>query len=210
MFTQMKWEEVYALWNSIDSPMLKEVLTPVIPESVSVINPRDESSVYGIDWLNNKTLNSRKKRFEKEIFEVVMMFESPPIEGVIKTAKMLIYAQSEEEIAAIWIAAICTSICASRDYRSPLYINAFLFYNAAISFLAGKFELWHHKSKNPIPFQVANWEDYQNDIYNDKQAVMNFIFKNILEIKSNFTIAEYYSFDKEKLYTVRKDCDTHL
>ena len=66
---------------------------------------------YEIDWLDNETLKHEKESFKTIPFDLMMCFPETTPKGVKTTAKMLMYAQSEEEVAAIWIAAVCKTIC---------------------------------------------------------------------------------------------------
>lgn len=204
IYKKTEWEDVYRMWKAIDSPYLRGISKPITPERIPVISRYTEEPIYEIDWIDNETLKYRKESFKTTPYDVVMYFAEKTPKGVLLTAAMLMYAQSEEEVAAIWIAGVCKNICLHGGYPSPLYCNALSLYNAAVGFLRDRFTLWHRLSKRFVPDVNTQFEDYFDETYEDKQEVMNFIFKNILELKKKYTIVEYTTLDEEEAELERK------
>lgn len=204
IYSKTEWENAYRMWKAIDSPYLRGISKPITPECVPVISRIDEKRIQTLDWIDNETLKHRKESFKTIPYEVVMYFNEIAPKGVLLTAAMLMYAQSEEEVAAIWIAGICKNICLLKDYSSPLYCNALSFYNSAVGFLRDRFVIWHHACKRFVPDINTQFEDYYDETYEDKQEVMNFIFKNILELKKEYTIVDYTTLDEEEAELERK------
>ena len=210
IYSKTEWEDAYRMWKAIDSPYLRGISKPITPECVPVISRIDEKRIQTLDWIDNETLKHRKESFKTIPYEVVMYFNEIAPKGVLLTAAMLMYAQSEEEVAAIWIAGICKNICLFRDYSSPLYCNALSFYNSAVGFLRDRFVIWHHACKRFVPDVNTQFEDYYDETYEDKQEVMNFIFKNILELKKKYTIVEYSNVNEEETLINREKKNIHF
>lgn len=210
IYKKTEWEDVYRMWKAIDSPYLRGISKPITPERIPVISRYTGEPIYEIDWLDNETLKHEKESFKTIPFDLMMCFPETTPKGVKTTAKMLMYAQSEEEVAAIWIAAVCKTICLNGDIWSPLYCNALSLYDTAIRFLRRRFLVWHHATKRLVPDVNTQCKDYYDDKYKVQQEVMNFIFKNILELKKKYTIVEYSNVNEEETLINREKKNIHF
>ena len=99
MFEQMKWENVYELWQRGRYHFPKVLTDPVSTETVFVEYKQD-GYIYGYDWLETEEAQERKKLIKKNPVEF-LYFTKPTNQGTIQTAEMLIEARNEEELAAI-------------------------------------------------------------------------------------------------------------
>ena len=103
MFEQIKWEEVYLLWNYSNYNFSEILSAPITVETVFVEYKKD-GYIYGFDWLQNEDAQERKKLIKNNP-EEFLYFTKPTNKGTIQTAQMLVESQSNEELAAVWIAA---------------------------------------------------------------------------------------------------------
>ena len=116
MFKQMKWENVYELWMMCGYHFPKVLTEPVSAETVFVEYEQD-GYIYGYDWLEVTEAQKRKQLIEKNPTQF-LYFAKPTNKGTIQTAEMLIEARSEEELAAIWIAATTKELSEYRVGRN--------------------------------------------------------------------------------------------
>lgn len=103
MFEQMKWENVYELWQR-ERYYIPKVLTDHVSVETVFVEYKQNGYIYGYDWLKAEDAQKRKQLIENNPIEF-LHFTKPTNKGTIQTAEMLMEAQSEEELAAIWIAA---------------------------------------------------------------------------------------------------------
>ena len=104
MFEQMKWEDVYELWRMCGYHFPKVLTEPVSAETVFVEYKQDGYYIYGYDWLEVTEAQERKHLIEKNPAQFLYLTK-PTNKGTTQTAELLMDARSEEEQAAIWIAA---------------------------------------------------------------------------------------------------------
>lgn len=136
MLEQMKWEDVYSLWDESSYNFSKVLSAPMTAEPVFVkYNQKD--TIYGFDWLQNEAAQARKALIEKDPLE--FLYLQPTNKGTTQTAEMLINAQSKEELAAIWIAATAKELL--RKWHWTLCAHA----------LYGSMRI----SKNPVLFVAS-------------------------------------------------------
>ncbi len=121
------------LSSGIKSPLFFEILSePITAESIFVVY-NQEGYIYGFDWLQNKAAQARKELIEKDPLEF-LYFTHPTNKGTIQTAEMLVDAQNEEELAAIWIAAAAKELYEYR-YGNGIERYANMLHMAACEFL---------------------------------------------------------------------------
>ena len=109
---QMKWEDVYKLWQRGSYHFPKGLTAPVSAETVFVEYKQD-GYIYGYDWLETAEAQKRVRLIQKNPIQF-LYFTKPTNKGTIQTAEMLIEAHGEEELAAIWIAATAKEL---NEYR---------------------------------------------------------------------------------------------
>ena len=109
MLKGIKWEDVYQSWKS-ESWRFYEWLSSPMPFETIFVEYNIEGYIYGYDWLENTEAMKRKSLIEKNPTDF-LYFTKPTNKGTIQTAGMLVEAQDEEEIAAIWIAATAKELC---------------------------------------------------------------------------------------------------
>ena len=94
------------------------------------------------------------------------------------------------------------------DLVPPVFSHTGIF--AAIRFLRRRFLVWHHATKRLVPDVNTQCKDYYDDKYKVQQEVMNFIFKNILELKKKYTIVEYSNVNEEETLINREKKNIHF
>lgn len=196
MLEQMKWEEAYSLWN-YNSYNFSEILSaPITAESVFV-EYNQEGYIYGFDWLQNKVAQTRKELIKKKPLEF-LYFTHPTNKGTIQTAEMLIAAQSEEELAAVWIAATAKELY-ERRYGNGIGRYANMLHIAACEFLKPRYYLWHHAMKRLVPDILIPLPVLENIVCKDAEPIMGLIQMNTVLLKSSWSILRYSSLKDEEL-----------
>ena len=173
MLKQMNWETVYKLWRHGCYQFSNILSSPVNAETIFVEYKQD-GYIYGYDWLENTDIPARKQLSEKNPLGF-LLFSKPSNKGTIQTAEMLIDAQTEEELAAIWIAATAKELS---EYRINNGIARYsdMLHIAACSFLRNRYYLWHHAMK---------------------RLVMALIQLNTMLLKNSWSILRYSSLSDE-------------
>ena len=104
---------------------------------------------------------------------------------------MLAEAQSEEELAAIWIAATAQEL--SERTLGNAYNPAFSLHATACSFLAPRFFLWHHSMKRLVPEQMILSSVLESLTCEDARPGMGLIQMNTLLLKSSWRFLRFSS-----------------
>jgi hypothetical protein len=189
MFEQIKWEDVYELWK-IGSHNLPRTLTdPVSAETVYV---ECDDCFYGYDWLETTEAQERKQLIKKSPIQF-LYFTKPTNKGTIHTAEMLMNAHSEEELAAIWIAATAKELL--HDYRSGNGVGPYarMLHMAAYEFLSNRFYWWHHAMTRLVPEIMIPSCILENIVCKDPEPVVGLIQMNTILLKSTWEILLYSS-----------------
>lgn len=203
MFEQMKWEDAYELWKGGCYSFPKLLTDPVSSETVFVKYERD-GYIYGYDWLETVEAQERKRLIKENPIRF-LYFTKPTNKGTIQTAEMLIEAQDEEELAAIWIAATAHEL-SERMIGNDIGLYADILYVAAYEFLRTRYFLWHHAMKRLVPEIMVPSPILSNIICKDAKPVMGLIQMNTILLKSTWSILRYSSLKDgelpESLYRV--------
>lgn len=190
MFEQMKWEETYSLWNN-NSHYFSNILSePITAESVFV-EYNQEGYIYGFDWLQNKAAQARKELIEKDPLKF-LYFTQPTNKGTIQTVEMLMDAQNEEELAAIWIAATAKELYEYR-YGNGIGRYANMLHMAACEFLQTRYYLWHHAMKRLVPEILIPPSALESIVCKDAAPIMGLIQMNTVLLKRSWSILRYSS-----------------
>lgn len=190
MLEQMKWEEAYSLWN-YNSHYFSEILSePITAESVFV-EYNQENYIYGFDWLQSEAAQARKELIEKHPLEF-LYFTQPTNKGTIQTAEMLMDAQNEEELAAIWIAATAKELYECR-YGNGIGRYANMLHMAACEFLQTRYYLWHHAMKRLVPEILIPPSVLESIVCKDAAPIIGLIQMNTVLLKSSWSILRYSS-----------------
>lgn len=190
MFEQMKWEETYSLWNN-NSHYFSNILSePITAESVFV-EYNQEGYIYGFDWLQNKAAQARKELIEKDPLKF-LYFTQPTNKGTIQTVEMLMDAQNEEELAAIWIAATAKELYEYR-YGNGIGRYANMLHMAACEFLQTRYYLWHHAMKRLAPEILIPPSVLESIVCKDAAPIMGLIQMNTVLLKRSWSILRYSS-----------------
>jgi hypothetical protein len=191
MFEQMKWEDAYKLWKRGCYKFPKLLADPVTAETVCVEYKQGGHYIYGYDWLETTEAQERKQLIEENPVEF-LYFTKPTNKGTIQTAEMLVEARSEEELAAIWIAATAKELY---DYRGESNVSryAYMLHLTACEFLNSRYFLWHHAMKRLVPEIMIPSCVLENVVCQDPAPVVGLIQMNTVLLKSTWNILRYSS-----------------
>ena len=190
MFEQMKWEEAYSLWR-YGSYNFREILSEVVTATPVFVEFNRDGYIYGFDWLPNREAQQRRELIEKNPTEFLYCTE-PTHKGTIQTAEMLVKAQSEEELAAIWIAATAKELDDGR-YGNGIRPYANMLHMAACEFLQTRYRLWHHAMKHLVPEILIPYAVLENIVFKDVAPAMGLIQMNTVLLKNSWEVLEYSS-----------------
>lgn len=207
MFEQMKWEDIYELWKMESYRFPKALTAPVSAEMIFVKCERDDYYIYGYDWLETMKAQERKQLIKKSPTEF-LYFTQPTNKGTIQTAEMLVDAQNEEELAAVWIAATANELSECRGGNS-VRCYADMLHVAACEYLRTRYALWHHAMKRLVPEIMISWSVLESIVCKDARPVMGLIQMNTVLLKSTWNILRYSSLQDEELresrYRIRSE-----
>lgn len=190
MFEELEWKDVYKIWKAGCYHFPKVLSSPVYAETIYVEYKQD-GYFYGYDWLQQDKVTERKRLIENNPVGF-FYFTNPTNKGTIQTAEMLIEAQNEEELAAIWIAATAKELSNHGDRSDVPYYSDTL-YMVACNFLQARYYLWHHAMKKLVPEIMVPKPVIESVACKDAKPVIGLIQMNTLLLKSNWTILRYSS-----------------
>lgn len=105
---------------------------------------------------------------------------------------MLMDARSEEELAAIWIAATAKELSEYRVGRNLGHYPHML-HMAACEFLGTRYYLWHHAMKRLVPEIMISSSVLENIVCKDAEPVVGLVQMNTVLLKSTWSILRYSS-----------------
>jgi len=196
MLEKMKWEEAYSLWND-ESYIIPETLSAPITVETVFVEYNQEGYIYGFDWLQNKASQTRKELIKKNPLHF-LFFTHPTNKGTIQTAEMLMDAQNEEELAAIWIASTAKELY-ERRYGNGIGRYANMLHMAACEFLQTRYYLWHHAMKRLVPEILIPVSILENIVCRDAAPIMGLIQMNTVLLKNSWSILRYSSLKDEDM-----------
>lgn len=196
MFETMAWEDIYKQW-SIGCYYFLDALASSLTAETVFVEYKQDGYIYGYDWLENAEAQRRKKLIENNPAEF-LFFTKPTNKGTTHTAQMLIEAQSEEEIAAIWIAATAKELSECR-YRNGIGHFANIFYMSAWDFLSTRFYLWHHAMKKLVPEILIPSSVLESMVCKDAEPVIGLIQMNAVLLRNSWSILRYSSLKDEAM-----------
>lgn len=196
MTEPIKWEEAYRLWKSGTYNFPENLSAPVAVEPVFVEYNRP-GYFFGYDWLSQKDAQARKTLIAKDP-EAFVYFTRASNKGTIRTAEMLAGAQTEEDRAAIWIAATARELCEPGAGKGVCKYSREL-YSAACDFLQGRYPLWHHAMRGLVPQIVIPYEVLESISCETAAPVMGLIRLNTAILKNTYCILQYTSLKEGEL-----------
>ena len=197
---EMKWEDVYKLWEQ-GCWRFPDILSgPVAAETVFVEYDR-EGYFYGYDWLENGAAQERKRRISSDPI-TFLYFTAPSNKGTIQTAQMLAEAEDEEERAAIWIAATSFELTErGSGMGTGLSRCADALNQAADVFLRERYVMWHHAMRKLVPEIMIPYSVLESVRCEQAETVMGLIQMNTLMLLKTYTPLLYTSVkDTEAVY----------
>jgi hypothetical protein len=185
------------MWKMGSYSFPKALTDPVSAETVYVEYEQDGCSIYGYDWLESTEAQERKQLIETNPIQF-LYFTKPTNKGTIRTAEMLMEARSEEELAAVWIAATAKELYDCRSGSSVgRYAN--MLHMAACEFLSNRYLLWHHAMKRLVPEIMIPPCVLENIVCKDPEPVVGLIQMNTVLLKSTWNILRYSSLKNGEL-----------
>ena len=109
--------------------------------------------------------------------------------------EMLVEAQNEEELAAIWIAATARELSERRS-GNGLRRYANMLYIAACDFLQPRYYLWHHAMRRLVPEILIPSSVLESMVCKDPEPVIGVIQMNTVLLKSTWRILRYSSLEE--------------
>ena len=190
MREEMTWDKIYELWRYEQYMFADMATAPLSAEEVYVEYNKD-GYIYGYDWLEKRKAFDRKNLISERPMEF-LYFTRPSNKGTIHTAEMLIEAETDEERAAIWIAATAKEL---RDYQGIHTITRYAdeAYYAACKFLEKRFYTWHHAMRKLVPEIMIPYSVLDSLSCKSMEPVIGLIQMNTILIKSSYTILRYTS-----------------
>lgn len=195
MFEPMNWKSIYELWKMGRIQFPELLSSPVSAETVFVEYKQD-GYIYGYDWLENTEASKRKQLIKKAPTQF-LYFTQPTNKGTIQTAEMLVDAQNEEELAAIWIAATARELAAFR-IGNGIGLCADMLYFSACGFLKTRYYLWHHAMKRLVPKILIPSSVLENMTCKDTEPMIGLIQMNTVLLKNTWSILRYTSLENEE------------
>lgn len=195
MFEPMNWESIYELWEMGRGQFPELLSSPVSAETVFV-DYKQDGYIYGYDWLENTEAFKRKQLIQKAPSQF-LYFTKPTNKGTIQTAEMLVKAQNEEELAAIWIAATAGELSAFK-ISNGIGRCADILYSAACGFLKTRYYLWHYAMKRLVPEILIPSSVLENMTCKDAEPMIGLIQMNTVLLKSAWRILRYSSLENEE------------
>lgn len=196
MQKEMKWEDVYQLWEQGSYYFPKDLTAPLTAERVFVEYDYKGRYFYGYDWLEKEEAETRKTLIKNNPVEFIC-FTQPSNKGTIQTAEMLIESQDEEERAAIWIAATAKEL-ESFESNRDLWCYANALQMAAYSFLKDRYYLWHHAMRKLVPYLIIPPSVRKSMACKDASSVIGLIQMNTMLLRNSWTILLYSSLEEGK------------
>lgn len=151
------WEKVYLLWRMGEAELAERLSLPC--EVVSVSIPGAEP-IATFDWLSKEEAAERKREWEQHP-EETLLFRKLPGKGIAKTAELLLSAKSDEELAAVWVAATSLELavrCDNRDicrYAEVLAASAREFLQRSFSVPLWSVQVRHFIPAIKLPHSVT-------------------------------------------------------
>lgn len=115
---------------------------------------------------------------------------------------MLLEAQNEEELAAVWIAATAKELS---EYMIGNGVGRYanMLHMAPCEFLRTRYVLWHHAMKRLMPDIMIPLPVLENIVCKDAEPVMELIQMNTVLLKSTWSILRYSSLKDGELLESR-------
>lgn len=195
MLEKMKWDTAYELWKR-GSYYLPNILNEPLSAETIFTEYNQDGYFYGYDWLENTTVQERRQLIENDLAGF-FLFTDATNKGTIHTAEMLIEAQNEEELAAIWIAATGKEL-SENSTNNDIKRYAYVLYMAAYDFLKSRYNLWHHAMKKLVPQILIPFSIQMNLACEDAETVMDLIQMNTIMLKGSYSILRYSSLKEDE------------
>ena len=188
----MPWDEVYELWN--DSAFwLSKTLNDPVSALVIPVKWKDQGTHFrGYDWRKKEDADRTISIIQENVYSFLIGGDCT-YKGTLHTAKLLNKACSEEERAAIWIAATAFEL---KDRERSDHCFYRMFYEAAIGYLRSEHEIWHHSMRKLVPDVPIGCVLPRED-QPCKDRAMDSICLNVLLLKESHKIVYCSSLEED-------------
>ena len=153
-FAVFSWDQLYATWEYCmwNAPAILK--TPITFEEIH-IEYNGEGYIHEYDWLSHAEIQNRKRIIESDVTHF-LYFTQPSNKGTIHTLQMLAEAETNEEIAAIWMYAIAFEML-QNGLRGEIRKCANEICRVTRRFLFDRFCFWHHAMRKLVPNVYTNY-----------------------------------------------------
>lgn len=189
---RLTWKQIYELWK-MEELFTRGVASDLLDYETIKVDCKPGYYIYRYAWAEKTDIPNIKldPTFELSLTGLLN-------KGNLHTIEMLLTAQDEEEIAAVWIAATAKELCDSTlGVSVAKYAN--MIYQEAILFLRTRFHVWHHAMKDLIPTYYITSSIIDSIVCKDATALIGLIRLNTLLIKSNLGIVLYSSLPENEV-----------
>lgn len=197
MLGEIKWKDVYRRWEYGSYYFPKILTAPVSVDRVFVKYEKKDSYFYGYDWMDSWDAAATKKSILEDPAGFIC-FSKPPDQGIIHTAQMLVESQSQEERAAIWIAATSKELERYQGNKD-LWRYACQLCIAACEFLRDRYFLWHYPMKKTLPAMLIPFSILDSTVCKSIDPIIGLIQMNTMMLRTSWTILLYSSLEKGEL-----------
>lgn len=178
------WPEIYAAWTAQAQETHLSDNVEVTSVLLNFTGGYDYLS--GYDW---RSSGFNAERYANDSYG--FFFERHANEGTNTTAARLAEAKTDEERAAIWVAATIRELFDTR--RTPLRMRHYLerIRCSATEFV--QIRDWHYPMKKWVPEIYIEQEELDKVNEGDLNAVIRLIQKNTAEVQCNYRIFYYFT-----------------
>ena len=189
-FPDFTWGQLYEYWENCMWNAPSILKSPIAFEEIHIQYNRDDRYIYGYDWIARLELQNRKKMIERDVIQF-LYFTQPSNRGTIHTLQMLAEAESNEEIAAIWMYAIAFEMLQNGSSgKARRYLHQIC--RVTRSFLSERFYFWHHAMRKLVPEIYTDYLIKDAD-FESVESIIEIIVLNIALIKYEYAPVLYSS-----------------
>lgn len=194
MLEKMAWEQVYDLWKHSVRDLSKSLNEKPGVEFVPVKFKSPGSVFYGFDWRKAEEKDRVNQLVKQAMYGYSFFYDEERIyAGTLHTAELLSVSETEEDRAAIWIAATAFELKGCNTSDRKFYR---LFYDAALGYLKERYEIWHYAMRKLVP-GVPIASVLPDDDIPDRDRAMDSICLNTLLLQKMYKILYYSSLEED-------------
>jgi hypothetical protein len=197
-----KYKELEEItWKSIWNNWIKCIKTyePHLMEPIDInktyVNYKGEGYFYGYDWINKNEYQKRVEYISEKPMEF-LHFGTSLNKGTLHTLEILDEAkESQEDRAAIWIAAFTQDVLESLPYewRGKAYNILYKVHEEAWSKINENYYMWHHAMRKLLPEICFSYDFLRSINVNSYRQIIELSVISSAQILNNYIAVEYDS-----------------